>query len=320
MRSKPSISVIIPVHNGQIILLKTLHSLQNQDYPIHQIFTVDDRSTDNSIKTIEEFKKETRLKLTLIKHKKNRGLAWCYNDALRSIKTTHVILLMQDCILVHKDGVRKLIEPFIRKPEVVCTCSQTIHPFRVWRRYNFWQKCLMSRHVDKVHSGRNNSCCCYSVSALKIIGLFYEKTYRTAGEDADVFNRIGKIGKIVDVDVLVEHRHTLDPHFSLKDFIRKENQRAEAVGATLLVNRQRNFIQILQIFARPTMIFGLLIPSTKTIYILIIILYSYFYTQKVYGTEWKNPKIIILPFINCYLLVSWIFYFFRGAFSRRQKL
>lgn len=317
---KITVSVVIPVYNAQSILPQTLQNLSKQKISIPQIFLVDDKSTDNSLKIIITFKKNSTLPITIIKHANNKGLAVSYNSALGKVHTTHVILLMQDCIIKSNDGIKKLIQPFQTDPNVVLSCSKTLHPIEVWKQYNFWQKCLMARHVGTIQSGRNNSFCCYSMKALRQVGLFDKQRFRTAGEDVDMLKKIGNLGKIVDIDILVEHHHTRDTYFSWKDYMRKENQRAEAVGATFTRYGVLNVREILRILARPLLIAGLFFKPFVLISVVLILLYSYLYTKNTFQYEWRNPRILVLPFVNIYLLFSWVFYFFRGLITGRQKL
>ncbi|MDD5129835.1 MAG: glycosyltransferase family 2 protein [Candidatus Omnitrophica bacterium] len=56
------VSFIIPAHNEEIWILDSLKSVLNQDYPEFEVIVVDDCSTDNTFKVLDEF-----LKLELIK-------------------------------------------------------------------------------------------------------------------------------------------------------------------------------------------------------------------------------------------------------------
>ena len=68
----PKISIISPVHNREKYILIFLRSIQNQDFKDIEIIFVDDYSTDNSIKLIEEYKKEDK-RIVLLKNKRNKG-------------------------------------------------------------------------------------------------------------------------------------------------------------------------------------------------------------------------------------------------------
>lgn len=317
---KFSVTVIIPVYNGFDVLEDALQSLENQAYPIDEIILVEDTSTDRSIELLRKYQNISRLKVTLIEHGFNKGLAQSYNSALKQVKTTHVVLLMQDCLIRSKQGITKLMKPFLKDPTILVTCAKTINPLSVWKTYNFWQKCLMARHTGKILSGRNNSFCCYSYTALKKIGFFNSRRFRTAGEDTDMFHRIAQIGQIIDIDTYVEHLHNRNPHFGIFDYMKKENQRAEASGATVFFAGAAGLYNFIRIFTRPILLIGLIFPYLNIFSLFLIILYAFFYTKKVYLYELTNPRIILLPFIHILLLLSCTFYFFRGLTTGRQTL
>ena len=56
--SNPKISVLIPTFNSEKTIKSTLRSIQNQNMTDIEIIIVNDFSTDNSIKIIEEIQKE----------------------------------------------------------------------------------------------------------------------------------------------------------------------------------------------------------------------------------------------------------------------
>ena len=70
--NNPKISIICPNHNRGQYILRLLRSIQNQFFDDIEIIFIDDFSTDNSVKLIEEYQKRDK-RIILIKHKKNKG-------------------------------------------------------------------------------------------------------------------------------------------------------------------------------------------------------------------------------------------------------
>lgn len=80
MENKPLISVIVPVYNTDVFLVKCLESIAAQTYDDLEIILVDDGSTDNSLSICRDFvEKDKRFKLII---KKNGGVSSARNKAL----------------------------------------------------------------------------------------------------------------------------------------------------------------------------------------------------------------------------------------------
>ena len=315
------LALIIPAHNSESTLGLVLKSVEKQDYPIKKIFILDNKSTDSTVKIAREYAKKSRFSVQVIAHKKDMGLSYSYNEAISKVKTPLVITLQSDSIIKSKKGVSLLVNEFLKDSEVVASCSLQITTMKIWDKYNFWQKCLFSRMAGKVLSGRNGRFCCFSIKALKQVGLFNNKFYRTAGEDGDMFYRLMQIGNVVDVDTLAFHLHSMNNKFILKDYIYKENQLAEAVGATMVHNLKRSSIMNwLTALIRPILIFGLLIPKINLVFLLLVLIFIFYITKEVFLRNYKDIRILALPFINLFLIFSFTFYLLKGIITRRQTL
>lgn len=68
----PKVSVISPIHNRERFLIRFLKSIQYQRFYNIEIILVDDKSTDNSVKILEEYQKEDK-RIKIIRHKRNKG-------------------------------------------------------------------------------------------------------------------------------------------------------------------------------------------------------------------------------------------------------
>lgn len=55
MNDSPSISVIIPVHNGERYLAEAINSVLAQDYPVFEVLVIDDGSNDRTADIVRSF-------------------------------------------------------------------------------------------------------------------------------------------------------------------------------------------------------------------------------------------------------------------------
>ncbi|MCX6766945.1 MAG: glycosyltransferase family 2 protein [Candidatus Moranbacteria bacterium] len=312
-----SISVIMPVHNGESTLEKTLASLFNQTKKFDELVIVDDASSDESVQLIKRYL-HGKQNFTLIQNEKQSGLAAAYNKAIKISRNDLIVTLHQD-ILLENDALEKLVGTFTDE-KVVASTHVVSHSMAIWNKYSFWQKCFFARLASKDFSGIDGKFDCFRKSALEKVGLFDEKHFRTAGEDGDLVFKMKKIGKIVKTDAKIIHLHKIDPNFSWKDILRKQAQYAEAQGALLRRGRIRNFFSFGKSFFREILLIGLVVPYIWPIAVLLILTYSFYYTRLIFLTEYRDKRILLLPFLNIWLLFVSFFYSFRGFIYGKQIL
>ena len=98
----PKISVIIALYNGELFINATLKSVQNQKMSEIEIIIIDDFSTDNSPKYIEQAKKIDP-RIILLRNNKNMGCLYSKALALLKSKGKYIFLIDDDDLLVTDD-------------------------------------------------------------------------------------------------------------------------------------------------------------------------------------------------------------------------
>lgn len=53
-QGSPSVSVVIPSYNREVLILPTLDSIRNQTLRPREVLVIDDRSTDTTVRVVEE--------------------------------------------------------------------------------------------------------------------------------------------------------------------------------------------------------------------------------------------------------------------------
>jgi glycosyltransferase involved in cell wall biosynthesis len=89
--NKPMISVVIPSYNKQDILLKSVRSIQNQNFKNIEIIIVNDCSNDNSTEVFN-YLLNTDPRIRIIHHKTNLGLWRTHLDGILYSKGQYIIL------------------------------------------------------------------------------------------------------------------------------------------------------------------------------------------------------------------------------------
>lgn len=219
IQKQPSVTIVIPTHTAPVDAV--VSSVKNQKYSgTVTIIVMDDGLRDRS--------KEMPTGITYIHNEKNLGLARNMNKGLLIAKTEFVITLHQDCIPQGEDWLTHAMKP-MQDSSVVVSSSKQIVPREVWETFSFWHKvfAVPELHLQKtIHEHAT----VYRLSLLKKCCFFDGETYKTAGEDTDLFMKLKKYGSLVVNEGLVAHIHA--PHNdSLWKFIQKVFMRDnEAMG------------------------------------------------------------------------------------------
>ncbi|MBI2040305.1 glycosyltransferase family 2 protein [Candidatus Microgenomates bacterium] len=111
--SKPLVSVIIPNWNGVELLKLSLPSLEKQSFKSLEIIIVDNGSTDNSIKYIND----TFPKVKVIKLERNYGFAKAVNIGIKKTNGKYIIFLNNDTE-IDKSCIQYLVQAVLRKSNV----------------------------------------------------------------------------------------------------------------------------------------------------------------------------------------------------------
>jgi len=114
--SKVKVSIVMPSYNSEQFLAISIDSVINQIFKEWELIIVDDMSSDNSNKIIEEYiKTDSRIKL--IKLEKNSGPAIARNRAIKEAKGRYLAFLDSDD-LWHPEKLSKQIA-FMEENEIV---------------------------------------------------------------------------------------------------------------------------------------------------------------------------------------------------------
>ena len=115
----PNISVVIPLYNKELSIKNTIYSVLNQTYMNFELLIINDGSTDNSLKVVNEFNDE-RIKVISTK---NAGVSSARNEGIKKSKHDFVFLLDGDDII---DGncLECFSDAIVKNPtEMVFCCN-----------------------------------------------------------------------------------------------------------------------------------------------------------------------------------------------------
>lgn len=90
MKKNPLVSVITPAYNAEKYIGDTIESILNQTFKDFEFIILNDKSTDNTLKIIQEYaKKDSRI--IVIDNEKNLGIAGNRNKGIKKAKGKYII-------------------------------------------------------------------------------------------------------------------------------------------------------------------------------------------------------------------------------------
>lgn len=118
------ISVIIPVYNVEEYLAECLDSVINQTYKNIEIICVNDGSTDNSLKILEEYsKKDNRVQIIT---QENRGLSEARNSGIKASTGEYIYFIDSDD-WIELNALEVLIEKIKKDNADIVECDILEH-------------------------------------------------------------------------------------------------------------------------------------------------------------------------------------------------
>lgn len=123
IKNKPLISVIMPVYNGSTYIADAINSILNQTYRHFELLIIDDGSTDNSWKIIQDYKQKFPNIIKAYKLKKNCGAFNAANFLIKYAKGKY--LAPMDCDdISNPDRLLKQVKFLETFPEITVLGTQ----------------------------------------------------------------------------------------------------------------------------------------------------------------------------------------------------
>lgn len=336
-KNLPPVSVVVPMKNSATTLITTLESIEKQNYPVKEIIILDNVSVDNSLKLAQEYKKKSHLPIHIIKNKENKGVGASYNKGAKFAASALLVFMHSDSSLPTSDELQRLVKPVLQSSEVVATFPTVFIPDSIWNTYNFWQKCLFARAVGKDSPGFNGKFDCLRRDIFLEIGGFdavhYGENIGIGSEDADLYLRLRKKGKILLSTARVIHLHYLGGNYQLSDWIKNRKLLAKSYGRIIRLQGKSLPLQthgkglqvplgMLLFTVKPILCILPFIPIVQLLGVPLVITYLFLNSRKMYTSSATllDLRIVILPFIELYLLYFEVFWMLKALLFVKKKI
>ena len=318
-----NISFVIPNYNGERTIERAVKSILNQNYNGKiEVIVVDDFSKDKSIKVVGS-KFRNNKKVRLIKNEKNSGLANSLNRGIKNSKYEIIGILMCDCELASKDWLKKMVNVINSDKKIGSVCSRYLLPKKVWDEYSFFDKAIFAKEYYMSVTGKKKGGkhALLRKKVLKEIGYYDEKSYRIAGEDADLMCRIIEKGySVVLTSNKIMHYHVYYRLTLKQHLFNKALPIGEAIGVNF---RKHGYKSLGNKYWNPltaTLVYiGLFIPFLRWISLAMIAVIGLLF-MVYFLLHAKDVRVIILPLFKIIKDIFNIIGFWKGFVTNRQTL
>ena len=313
-QSRPSVSVIVPVRNGEATIEPLLESLQRLDYDKNklEVIVVDGNSTDRTRDIVKKYP----VKLII---ERKEGLNAARNTGIRNSNGEIIAFTDCDCI-VSSDWIRKIVKNF-KDPRVSCVGgSAKGHDNDFASQYAdnsivplmpFFKK---REELDMIRPFLHHPAGCnmaFRRKAFKEVGCF-DEGIQYGFDDVEIVERVCKAGHkmVLDPNVFVWHKH----RSTLKEFLKQNFKYGRGSGVLLRRRGTKDVVSTWSFLSLVGFLSWLLISGSLTflsittnLIIFPILLFAFtvmlllalmvFYLYKALENK-RYERIFIYPFID----------------------
>ena len=184
------VSIYIPAYNAENTIKQTINSVINQTYQFDEIIIIDDNSSDDTCKIINQFEN-----IKLIKNKQNMGLGYNRNLGIKTSNNEIVASIDADVVL-DPEWLNTIIKNFQSEDNIMCGGKMTEK--LVENKFNAWRAKYYSQNWGQ--NDLDNPPFLFGCNTIQSKNIWenvggYDEKLLTNGEDIDYANKIKSISK-----------------------------------------------------------------------------------------------------------------------------
>ena len=144
---KPFITIMIPAHNEEEVIVNTVENILAIDYPNFEVIVIDDRSTDNTPNVVNELAdKHDKVRALIRDNDAFPGKSAVLNDAMK-LANGEAILVFDADATVEPDFINKLV-PYLEPADVGAVQARKIIRNK---DYNLLTRCQNNEYTTDTH-------------------------------------------------------------------------------------------------------------------------------------------------------------------------
>lgn len=229
----PRLSVIIPVFNGQEFIKESVSSILRQSFSDFELLVIDDGSTDQTLKILEEMSHhDARM---MVFSRKNKGLVFTLNELLEK-STTDLVARMDADDVSLPDRFRAQVDFLDKNPDVVLVGS-SVQLIDSKGRYLTTLSSPLNDAEIQNSLLQGHASVCHPASMFRRESVVAAGGYRQdfyPAEDLDLFLRLGELGKVANISKpLLRYRIHQDSISGKNILEQREAAKKSCTGAEL---------------------------------------------------------------------------------------
>ena len=320
----PWVSVVMPIRKCRETVARSLDSLLRlkTSGPCEMIF-VCDMPDDDSLEVIRNHPLVKQWHCTEIFHP-GRGMAQALNLGWKAARAIYILNTHSDCYVTDENSLLRMVD-WLERENAVAVEPRIDIPQNDWELMSFWDRVTSAqfRNIKQPPHGLAGKFDLLRRDALEKVGGYDEEHFFSAGEDADMVEKLWSVGKIAFSDVVVVHAHLHPPNARFKSALRKHTQLGQGTGALL----RKHWCSI-DFMRRAWLIVGLnglklvLLIGIFTPYVwpyaltLMLLLAIYYASWSLLSRDWR---VVLIPFAVSIMFsvfaISMVAAFIRGRQS-----
>ena len=182
------VTIYIAAYNAEKTILSCVNSIINQTIKFDEILIIDDKSTDNTVKLLENFQN-----IKLLKNPHNKGLSYCRNLAFKN--STNDIVASIDSDVVLENNWLEIMLGLIDKNDTALYGGKMIEKF-TQNKFNSWRAKYYSQNWGQ--EDMDNPPFIFGCNSIQKKDIWnkvkgYDESFLTNGEDIDYSNKVKSI-------------------------------------------------------------------------------------------------------------------------------
>lgn len=192
MENNPKISVVLPIYNCELYIKDAVYSILNQTVSDFEIIIIDDNSTDNTLKVVQEIK-DSRIKI--VTKNKNQGLIHSLNLGFEIAKGKYIARIDGDDIS-EINRFEKQLFVLENNPKIMA-CGNWLQHFGADNDIVKYKENHSEIVARMLISCSFSMCCC--MFHRQVLGAIKFDETKKHVEDYDFWSRVAWLGELYNI-------------------------------------------------------------------------------------------------------------------------